>query len=162
MGEISCSYCLWGCGDIVGTAAENSYYRVVDATKPDESYDQFMERKKEARKQGINAKERQLKKFFCTTQCYADSVFVGICARSVHVDPTEVRADVRNLLCSDPLVQKRMVLWSDRYNELTADARAMPSFISFAKHESDWLIDEKTRQDALEDAIRNAKEAAEV
>jgi hypothetical protein len=162
MGEISCAYCLWGCGDVVGTAAEDAYFRVVDATKPDESYDEFAERKREARKQGIYAKERQLKKFYCTTQCYADSVFVSTCARSVRVDPSEVRADVRNLLCSDPLVQKRMVLWSDRYSELTADARAMPSFIAFGKKEIACFIDAKTREAALEDAIMNAKEATDV
>ena len=162
MGEISCAYCLWGCRDVIGTLAEDAYFKVVDATRPDESYDEFMERKREGRKVGIYAMERPLKKYYCTTQCYADSVFVSTCARAVRVDPTEVRADVRNLLCSDPLVQKKMVTWADRYEELTATARALPAFKAFAKREQSWVEDAKAREDALEDAIRNAKEAIDV
>jgi hypothetical protein len=133
--DIYCAYCGFSRGDLVGTSAESAYFRVVDATQKSESYDEFERRRKDARKRGVNLREAPLKKYFCTAQCYADSFFVTDCARAVGVDPDSIRADVRNLFASDPLVQKRMVASAERYEQITHAVRNSPAFIEFVRRE---------------------------
>jgi hypothetical protein len=119
--EIFCAYCGFGRGDLVGSHAETEYFRVVDATRPSESYDEFQARKKDARKKGIYLLDVPLKRYFCTARCYADSFFVATCARAVKVDPYSIRADARNLFASDR--RRTVSFWSRRRwaNELMID-----------------------------------------
>lgn len=142
--EIFCGYCGFGRGDLVGSESECNYYRVVDATKKSESYDEFQARKKEARKQGLYLREEPLKKYFCTGECYLNYVFVSCCARGVKVNPDEVRADAEHLLASDPVVEKRMRDLHERYDEITSSAREMPAFKAFMQRQVD--IEEERRE----------------
>ena len=145
----------------MGTHAERAYFRVVDATRKSESYDEFECRKKDARRRGIYLRDAPLKRYFCTAQCYADSFFVTDCARAVGVDPDSIRADVRNLFASDPLVQKRMVASAERYEQITHAVRSSPAFVEFVRCEQ-VDPDETAERAAAHDKALLAAQVGEV
>lgn len=135
--EIYCAQCGAGWGHIEGSAAERFYFRVIDATRPDESFDELAARKREARKNGMYASERRLKDFYCSDICYLDHVFVAAVCRRMRVDYRNVRADVRHQLCSDPAVERKIIAMMDRYDEITANAAASTALSDFRKR-SEW------------------------
>lgn len=129
--EIHCAQCGAGWGHVEGSVDERYYFRVIDATRPDESFDDLVARKREARKNGLYATERRLKDFYCSDICYLDHVFIAnVCSR-MRVDYRDVRADVRHGLCSDAAVERKIIALMDRYDEITAKAAASPALQDF-------------------------------
>lgn len=135
--EIHCAQCGAGWGHVEGTTDERFYFRVIDATRPDESFDEFMARKREARKAGMYATERRLKDFYCSDICYLDHVFVAAICRRMRVDYRDVRADVRREVCSDPAVERKIIAMMGQYEEITASAAASPALRDF-RERSQW------------------------
>lgn len=77
--------------------------------------------------------ETPLKTYYCTAKCYADDYFVRACARACKVDSKAIRADVNLMFASDPLVQRKMTAWADRYDEITYGIRNSPAYKAFVE-----------------------------
>jgi hypothetical protein len=142
--EIFCHACGFCNGDVVGTASERGYFRVVDATRPVESYDEFNARKREARKKGTYLAEEPHKRFFCTSRCYLDYCFVRYCCDKSQVDEREVRANVSMLIATDPAVLRKMNELFAKYDSITYAASRLPAVLEFAARQFSACVDQAT------------------
>ena len=142
--EIHCYSCGFCNGDVVGSASERGYFRVVDTTLPVESHDEFQARKREARKNGMYLAEEPHKRFFCTSRCYLDYFFVRHCCDKAQANEREVRANVSMLIASDPAVQRKMNELFAEYDSITYAASRLPAVLEFAARQAAARVDQAT------------------